>query len=75
MMASIKEALDEQGLQCTEDTKAVADAAADATLNYLLSFATEVSEELVSNDLYTEAMVAGVFTRKIKILKSDIEPS
>jgi hypothetical protein len=71
MSASIKEALDHQGLPVTEESKAVADAAVDAALSYLLSFAQDVSEELVGNQLYSEAMVAGVFTRKLKALKTD----
>lgn len=71
MSATIKESLDQQGLPLTEETKAVADAAVDAALDYLLAFAQDVSEELAGNELFSEAMVAGVFARKFKNLKTD----
>jgi len=71
MSAKIKESLDHQGLPLTEETKAVADTAVDAALDYLLAFAQDVSEELAGNELFSEAMVAGVFTRKLKALRTD----
>lgn len=66
MYDAIKQKLDEEGLEITEDSKAVVDAAICCALEYVLEFAQEVSHELTSQGLYSEAMVAGVFVRKIK---------
>lgn len=66
MYDTIKLRLEERGLEITEDSKAVVDAAVCCALEYVLTFAQEVSEELTAASLYSEAMVAGVFVRKIK---------
>jgi hypothetical protein len=67
MSIAIKESLKE----CDEHTHKVADAAVNAAFDYVLEFAQEVSQELVGVGLYSEAMVAGVFVRKLKNLKSE----
>lgn len=66
MYDAIKKKLDKEGLEITEDTRPVVDAAVSVALEYVLSFAQEVSHELASKTLYSHSMVAGVFIRKLK---------
>lgn len=70
MYDAIKSRLAEEGLEITDESKAVVDAAISCALDYVLAFAQEVSHELTSQGLYSEAMVAGVFIRKVKGLIS-----
>lgn len=67
----IRDCLDKTELPTTTETQAVANVSVDCTLEYVLGFAIEVSEELTKNALYSEAMVAGTFIRKIKGLMGD----
>lgn len=66
MYDAIKTKLAEEGLEITDESQAVVDAAISCALDYVLTFAQEVSHELTGSGLYSEAMVAGVFVRKIK---------
>lgn len=70
MADKIKQSLDEQGIEYSDDDKALASAIVDSTLDYVLEFGQEVSQELVGVGLYSEAMVAGVFVRKLKALRN-----
>lgn len=66
MYEAIREQLAEEGLELTDDCKAAVDASVCAALGYVLNFSQEVSRELASKELYSEAMVAGVFINKLK---------
>lgn len=66
MNATIRQKLEDEGLHVTDEERAVADFAVRCALDYVLAFSHEVAEELASKELYSEAMVAGVFIRKIK---------
>lgn len=46
----------------------VVDVAVDGALEYVLNFGVELSAELAGSGLYSEAMVAGVFIAKLKLL-------
>lgn len=64
----IKTRLQDYDLPDDAVAKEVVDEAVDCALEYVLSFAQEVSSELVQNKLYSEAMVSGVIIRKLKAL-------
>lgn len=51
----------------------VVDVAVDGALEYVLEYAQEVSAELVSSNSYSEAMVAGLFVKKIKTLLGELD--
>lgn len=63
---AIKAKFEEDGIELTDEAKAAVDAAVCCALDYVLVFAQEISQELTNAHLYSEAMVAGVFVRKIK---------
>lgn len=69
MYKQIRAKLSEEGLEITDECKAVTDAAICVALDYVLTFTVEISEELISAGLYSEAMVAGLLVRKIKDLQ------
>lgn len=56
-----------------EECLPVVDASVDGTLNYILSFAQDISTELIVSGLYSEAMVSGVFVQKLKALLGEID--
>lgn len=66
MYDTIKQKLDEEGLEITPESKLVVDAAICCALEYVLDYAQGLSHELASAELYSEAMVAGSMIRKIK---------
>jgi hypothetical protein len=72
MNTAIEGALKDKGFEITEETKAATDVAVTCALEYVLAFAKEVSQELAGVGLYSEAMVAGVFTNKLKTLKDSV---
>jgi len=71
MYDSIKGCLEKENIELTDDTKAAVDVAVSCALNYVQDFAQQVSHELISGGLYSEAMVAGVIVQKIKALNSN----
>lgn len=71
MNAAIRQKLEEEGYAVTGEERAVVDTAVCSALDYVLAFAQEVSAELVIAGLPSEAMVAGVFIRKLKDLKGN----
>lgn len=71
LQRTIKKRLDDYQLPVNEESRDVVDAAVDCALEYVLLFAQEVSAELSSKELYSEAMVAGVFVNKLKGLLNE----
>ncbi len=68
MYGTIRTELERNDLSEHQSCNDVVDVAVDAALEYVLGFAVEVSSELIGSQLYSEAMVAGVFIRKLKAL-------
>lgn len=66
LQRTIKNKLDDFQLPADDEAREVASVAVDCALEYVLSFANQVAEELTSQQLYSEAMVAGVFVAKLK---------
>jgi hypothetical protein len=63
---TIRQKLRDYQLPTDSDTKEVVDAAVDCALDYVLEYAMTVSEQLVMDEAYSEAMVAGMFVNKLK---------
>jgi hypothetical protein len=65
---AIRAKLKDYQLPVSDEAREVSDVAVDCALEYVLRFAQEVSQELTSKHLYSEAMTAGVFIKKLKDL-------
>ena len=68
MYNKIKQRLDTYDLPTDPQSRQVADTAVDCALEYVLDYAQGMSEQLVKDGKYSEAMVAGILTLKIKRL-------
>lgn len=66
VLASIKECLEDKDIPITDDARRVANVAIDCTLQHLLEYASGLSEQLILNGAYTEALTAGLMSIKIR---------
>lgn len=64
----IKQRLEDYQLECDDACMDVVDVAVNEALQYVCSFAQDLSIEMVSSEMYSEAMVAGTIINKIKTL-------
>lgn len=75
LMAEVKNGLDGNNIPMDETTQAAVEVAIQCTLQYLLNYSTQMSEELITSKLHTEAMTAGLVSKKVKSLMGNDEES
>ncbi len=73
MMDSVRQCLEDSGLEVSGDAKKAADIAADCALEYVYRYTQDLSEQLILSGLHSQAMVAGTVGKKVKRLLSSGE--
>lgn len=71
LYTEIRQRLIDYQLPCDDEAREVADAAVDCALEYLQRYVMGMSEQLVKDEAYSEAMVAGTVITKIKRLRGE----